>query len=804
MSGLLLGLAGNLARSMLEPKHLLKAGACGLGCLAVLAFFYGCQPSFSPLSAPAVAASHEAPRPGESYLWREVAIGGGGFITGISMDSTGKTRVARADVYGAYLWLAEKDRWVQLINRDSMPDSLHVQDGGNEGVFEIVVAPSNAERVYMAFKGNIYRSDDRGRRFLVISPLRGSETLSFDANSPSRHVGPVMAVSPTSPDLVFFGSPEDGLWRSDDAGRNWLRIASIPYKNAPGNGVARPGMPIWIEQSRDSSQADVIWVMVQGLGMFTSIDHGRNFTVLSRDDMQPRAIRRGSFTKQSSFLGVDDVGKTVWRFSNGAWKDLVASGSLKPLTYAAIAVNPANSDIYLFDEGGQAFRSSDDGLSWTSLSHSSAAGTNDPSWLRVSNQSYFATGQVNFDPTITHRLWVAAGTGVYYADLMPGTREIRWISQTRGIEELVANDVIQPVGRPPLFAAWDFGIHVKPDLNIFSNTYGPKERVLIAAQQLDSSPSDPDFIVTNASDTRTDCCSEDGDAVLAGFSQDAGISWSKFSELPQPPGTSKDDPWRMSFGTIAVSANDSRNIIWQPTNNRSPFYTMDQGISWSRVKFEGERLPNTGSHALYSYARKTLAADRVLPGVFYLVHSGDGYNVSLEGLWRTDNGGADWRKVYEGEIAPSSQHSAKLRAVPGYEGHLFFTSGVSQESDMALRRSTDGGVSWQVLQALQRVDDIAFGKAATGGTYPTIFISGQIGGKYGIWRSTDNALSWSRLAEFPIGTLDQVTVVGADPNVFGRVYVGYKGSGWRYGEPAQCAVSQYRFPDNAECFAVHQ
>lgn len=72
-----------------------------------------------------------------------------------------------------------------------------------------------------------------------------------------------------------------------------------------------------------------------------------------------------------------------------------------------------------------------------------------------------------------------------------------------------------------------------------------------------------------------------------------------------------------------------------------------------------------------------------------------------------------------------------------------------------------------------------------------IFISGRVGGVYGVWRSVDNAASWQRLGEFPVGTLDQVTAIGADPDVFGRVYLGYKGSGWIWGEPAPCDPRPY-------------
>ena len=60
----------------------------------------------------------------------------------------------------------------------------------------------------------------------------------------------------------------------------------------------------------------------------------------------------------------------------------------------------------------------------------------------------------------------------------------------------------------------------------------------------------------------------------------------------------------------------------------------------------------------------------------------------------------------------------------------------------------------------------------------------------------------SRIGRFPVGSLDQVTVMAGDPDVFGRVYLGFKGSGWVYGEPARCDPAPYRLGDTRECVAI--
>jgi hypothetical protein len=140
--------------------------------------------------------------------------------------------------------------------------------------------------------------------------------------------------------------------------------------------------------------------------------------------------------------------------------------------------------------------------------------------------------------------------------------------------------------------------------------------------------------------------------------------------------------------------------------------------------------------------------------------------------------------------------------VPGHPGNLFFTSAFEHTSDTGLRRSIDGGKTWQIVPSVTRVDDIAFGKAARGKTYPTLFLSGRVAGEYGIWRSVDNAASWQQLTDFPVGSLDQVSVVGADPDVFGRVYLGYVGSSWIWGEPAPCKPAPYRPLADLQCSLV--
>jgi hypothetical protein len=97
-------------------------------------------------------------------------------------------------------------------------------------------------------------------------------------------------------------------------------------------------------------------------------------------------------------------------------------------------------------------------------------------------------------------------------------------------------------------------------------------------------------------------------------------------------------------------------------------------------------------------------------------------------------------------------------------------------------RSTDGGVTWTPVPGTSEILDFGFGAPFPGYNYPAIYIAGWLNGVFGVYRSDDNAQTWNFLGEFPLGSLDQISTLTGDANVPGRVYVGFSGSGYAYGD----------------------
>src|SRR5262249_12951896 len=148
-------------------------------------------------------------------------------------------------------------------------------------------------------------------------------------------------------------------------------------------------------------------------------------------------------------------------------------------------------------------------------------------------------------------------------------------------------------------------------------------------------------------------------------------------------------------------------------------------------------------------------------------------------VFRSADGGVTWTKMFSGEITPTSYLASELQAVPSEASNLFFTGGPQTGTPSEkFMRSTDGGATWTAVANVLNVSCFGFGAPATTGGYPAIYIVGYVNGVYGVWQSNNNAQSWTQIGTWPDGSIDQITTISGDPNIYGQVYVGFRGSGY--------------------------
>jgi len=231
------------------------------------------------------------------------------------------------------------------------------------------------------------------------------------------------------------------------------------------------------------------------------------------------------------------------------------------------------------------------------------------------------------------------------------------------------------------------------------------------------------------------------------YSTDNGITWLNLSA--SAPGSTSGG------GNLAISA-DGTKVVYEPGGTTTVRFATRTGSTWSAFA-----APTSGSPA--NNAR--IVADLSAAQTFYAYV---GTTVS-----RSTDGGANWSVMTT--TAPSNANW--IRAVPGVSGHLFMS-----RTGSGLWRSTDGGATWTQVSpgVVTTALGVGVGAAAPGASYPAIYVAGTVGNTTGFFRSDDQGATWTTItdADHQYG---YITVVQADPRVYGRVYVGANGRSVLYG-----------------------
>ena len=712
---------------------------------------------------------------GAMYDWKPLKIGAGGWITGIDISPDGTTHVIRTDTYGAYVWdtSLNPDQWRQLVTTRSLPaDEIQVEHG--EGVYEIRVAPSDPARLYMAYDKRVYRSNDRG---VTWQRTPFVEVAEMDPNDGFRTWGEKMAVDPADPDVVYVGTPRNGLFVTYDGGATWSQVAAVPFGTQRPEGS--PGITgIVFDPSGGTSggRTKVVYAASNDNGVWRSLDAGGNWSRIPRIRGGPKTVIHAAVAAGIYYATSPEpvAGKpsSVWKHDGLRWTETGPGGQY----WHSVAPDPLTPGrIVLASDGGYLRVSRDGAVSWDDVIYDVTRKSPEIPWLAALEVStYMSNGNMRFDPLEAGKLWFGEGGGVFHSQLGAGAQSsIEWTSQSVGIEQVVANTVVAPPApnAKPVLASWDWALFTVTNPDAYATQHGPTNG-FNAAWHVDWAGSDPNFLVAFVSDVRSMLGDE---SVYGAWSTDNGATWTKF---PHQPLDAKS-PWdTFGFGTGAVST--PQNFIWVPSNKRAPYYTQDGAKTWHRVSLPGvANNPDgwTGLHWAYYLNRHIVAADRATPGTFYMYHTPNG-------VYRSTDGGATWRLVRAGELVPFSGFNAKLQAVPGRAGHLFFTAGGQSGLTPAgaFMRSVDAGVTWTAMPRVTEVYAFGFGKSLSGAEgYPSLYIVGWVDGVYGIWLSPDEGQSWEQVGDWPLGSLDEIKTIDGDKNVAGKVYVGFAGSGYAYG-----------------------
>jgi len=736
------------------------------------------------------------------YTFNRINVGGGGWVTGLIIHPTEANLVyCRTDVGGVYKWNNSTSEWEQLIRADRMPTALmnytnSMGDGiGRSTMYNIegfAIAPSNSNILFVSAgdqeeTGFLLKSTNKGQSFVMTNL-----NVKMAGNKKGRMYGDHIAVDPANANIVYYGSRKAGLQVSTNGGIDFTQVSTtkVPVGiNKDGTEVGVNDIAFDPSGGTTSGKTNRIYASVWGDGLYYSSDAGNNW-------LRVITYSSGGASDLEVVGGIAYVAirlEGVKKYTPSGGVVTITPGSETKIE--SITVDPNNSSrIYAVDEGFKDFyRSINGGGNWVKLSPTTNtdAGrnyfqSNDILWVENSSvRTWLSIGKIVIDPHNSSRMWFAEGMGVWQSTDISDTQNGPTFNNiSKGIEEMVASDAVSN-GSKVVLITWDRLGFVKDATNIAvypTGQVGLTDK-FVTGSSVALAPGNNNFFAATS-------VNHNGYVDNAsGYSENAGSNWSTFGSIS----SGANNPADLVLGEIEISANNTSNMVWvnRKSVNYSPwfvtdiYYTTNKGGSWQKSTPSG--WYNSGQYYLTS--KKVLTADQVAGGTFYTYSWGDASAnawapIAPAKIFKSTNGGQSWVSQAPSAL-PAGVWHGQLKAAPGKAGHIWFCTGYDHRTSIVNQKglffSTDGGASMTRMANIDECWAFGFGKTANGASYPTIFMYGKVSGAWGLYRSINQGSNWEKIVDYPLGLFDKVTVVEGDPIIYGRVYIGYAGNTFVYG-----------------------
>jgi hypothetical protein len=695
----------------------------------------------------------------QTYNWKPVQIHGSGFVSGILFhpDESG-LMYCRTDIGGAYRWNPTNHTWIPLLDFIGYPNN----EWSLVGTESIGLDAQNPNRLYLSCgwlgsPSQIMISTNRGATFTRIN-----SPFVIRANNDGRGTGERFGVDPNLGSTIFYGTREDGLWKSVNYAANWAKVASFPV-NTTANGAGLTFVEFIQNSGTPGSATPVIWVGVAqgGTNLFRSTNGGVTWT-----GMATNGVPGNHFPLRAA---QDGLGNMYLTFCDGPGPNGISAGVVRKLnltTLTSISVTPPtgqggfggvsvdrqNPNVVVVTTANRwwplsdIYRSTNGGTNWSAV-YNGSVDTSSAPYMNSSGGNVIQGWMfdIKIDPYNSNRVYYVTGGGVF-SSYNFGNTTPSWEFRSDGMEESAFTSVgmnlaSPPSGGPQLLGVFGdiggfafYNLDVSPPLtnlfypDPFGNNYG-----------INFAELSPNLVVrTYYRDGNRGGC----------FSTNSGSTWTTFPT--QPPEVATNGP-----GTVVISADGNR-LIWSIAGF-APYYSTNRGVTWSPCA--GSNLTPTES-----WEEPYPFADRVNPNKFYLYYRATGR------VFVSTDGGASFALSTTLNAWGDSMHTTF-----GHEGHVWVAI------YDGLWRSTNSGASFFKVPGVQAAHTVGFGRTATGTGYPVVYLHGQIGGTWGVYRSENQGTNWTRINDnqHQYGNIQQVI---GDPKIYGRCYIAAGGRGIFYGD----------------------
>ena len=271
--------------------------------------------------------------------WRSAAIGGGGYVQNVIFTADPRVLYAYVDVGGVFRSNDGGQNWRMIHG------SIAGNGAGVTNIRDLSVNPSNPDDIIIAAgsrwsaREGLFRTRDGGKNW------RKVEDGWFYGNESFRWAGQNLARSPIDPNhLLAFGAG-DGVWVSVDDGQNWRGVGAVTRGSyASDIKFARDGRTVYASAQEVETWQDGKKIKLGG-GLFRSDDAGETWRKIA--DEAPMELRQDP-KQNSRWWGlsagervvVSDDGGASWRDASQGLPGGEIKGSVSENAFRALGAGP--------------------------------------------------------------------------------------------------------------------------------------------------------------------------------------------------------------------------------------------------------------------------------------------------------------------------------------------------------------------------------------------------------------------------------------------------------------------------------
>ena len=736
-------------------------------------------------------------------------------IDGIAVDPQVKGRVymlAGTSYWnnGLSMFLSSEDYGATWTKLDVTAQfKAHGNGMGRENGERLAVDPNNSNIIICGTRYNgLWKSTNRGVSWTQVTALNvittpnesGICNITFDKSKVSGGI--------TQTIYAGVSRENDNLYVSNDAGATWSLVTGHPTTGRimPQHmAISANGRFLYVTYGNGDGPHAMLWNGVADyfnrgaiykfdtqLNTWTDISP-ENF-MLDLGSVNGDVIHYGAF----SAISIDPSneghmmatsinsyrGPQFWNIG-GTWKDVWGDN-----IYMSVDTGKTWREMfrYYWVDGGN-------------LPDYKVISENGIPWIIGNTIHWIGAGVI--DPFNPNRAFVTSGNGVFSTDSLLSTYvstdwvnnvqvtkyhgRATWNFAAKGIEETVPQDMVSIPGGPIVSVIGDYDGFIQTDIN----APAPAGRLMTTVNGVKCALGSTTGVAYAAQKTSVlakasgNTASANGQNVtLCGvtISTDGGANWNMIyadaTPVSQPIAKGK-----FHNGKLAISA-DGAVVVWAPdcyqvsspgatdtsdSGAKEMFYYMNS--AWKKcvgIEFNGRPV-----------------ADPVDANTFYVFNRTDGY------LYVSSDKGATFTK--KGLAGIGDFRTA--RVATGVKGDVWvpLARNVSGVKSGGLTRSIDGGTTFSAITNVTYCEAVGFGKAATGKTYPTVFIYGTVNSVTGVFMSIDQGASWTRVNDdqHQYGGIANGEFVVGDENTYGLVYMSTAGRGiaWMKGSGTTVSVT---------------